>query len=371
MVNGKSLNDIFFQLLRYALNISDEMPEATSPDEWQEIYDLSGRQSMLGITYLGVNRLPQGKRPPLETIMRWMGEAERIRGLNQLLNSEAARQTQLFAALNHSTALLKGQANARLYPDPLMRQPGDIDLYVEGGRREVLALPPCAKAIAEGHDKASYHHLHMPPTAEGVTVEVHFRPSSGNLNPLSNYFLQRWLSREITHTTLVPEGFYVPSAPFALAMQLSHIQRHFLAGGIGLRQLCDYYYLLQSSTPDERAAVSRILRRTGLRHSAEAVMWILSHVFRLDESLMLCAPGERRGRWMLADIMQGGNFGQYAPHRQQGVWKGFFHSRLRALGLLRFDFAEVAWSELTFFYHVIRTIPKRIRHRSLSLRNIG
>jgi hypothetical protein len=30
----------------------------------------------------------------------------------------------------------------------------------------------------------------------------------------------------------VDEGFYVPSVRFALVMQLAHIQRHFLAGGI-------------------------------------------------------------------------------------------------------------------------------------------
>lgn len=364
------IEELFFQLLRYALHISDQMPGEINPDEWQELYNLSGRQSMLGVTYQAVNRLPAGQRPPLETEMRWMGESERIRSLNRLLNSEAARQTQLFAALNHSTAVLKGQANARLYPDPLMRQPGDIDLYVEGGRREVLALPPCAKVIAEGRGKASYHHLHMPPTAEGVTVEVHFRPSSGNLNPVSNYFLQRWLSREITHTILVPEGFNVPSAPFALAMQLSHIQRHFLAGGIGLRQLCDYYYLLRSSTPAEREAVSCILRRTGLRHSAEAVMWILGHIFQLEETFMLCHPDERRGRRMLADIMQGGNFGQYAPHRQLGLWHGFFYGRLRILRLMSFDFCEVAWIELRYYLHIFSTLPTRIRHKSLSLRNI-
>ena len=37
-------------------------------------------------------------------------------------------------------AILKGQANARLYPDKFSRETGDIDIWVEGGRESVLAL---------------------------------------------------------------------------------------------------------------------------------------------------------------------------------------------------------------------------------------
>ena len=50
----------------------------------------------------------------------------------------------------YQTAILKGQANARLYPDKHARQPGDVDIWVEGGRERVLALLP-------NHPKAAQH----------------------------------------------------------------------------------------------------------------------------------------------------------------------------------------------------------------------
>ena len=34
-----------------------------------------------------------------------------------------------------ANCILKGQGNALLYPDPYMRTPGDIDIYLEGGRK--------------------------------------------------------------------------------------------------------------------------------------------------------------------------------------------------------------------------------------------
>ncbi len=346
------------------------MSGEVSDDNWEALYATAVRQSLLGVTSRGIERLSPDMKPPLEIMMRWMGEAERIRTWNQLLNKEAARQTQLFGAEHLSTAILKGQANARLYPDSLARQPGDIDIYVSGGRKKVLGLDHCKEALSQGQATVSYHHLHMPPTEQGIDVEIHFRPSSGNMNPISNFFIQRWLSREIATTTLVPEGFYVPSISFALVMQLSHIQRHFLAGGIGLRQICDYYYLLQNATPTDLSRVRNVLSRTGLRHSAGAVVWILQHVLCLDEAHSLCPPDERRGRQMLGDIMDGGNFGQYSEHRKRALWAAFFHQRLHAIHLLRFDFSEVAWIELRHYWHLFTTLPTRIRHRSLSLRYI-
>ena len=44
----------------------------------------------------------------------------------------------LFEDEGHRTAILKGQANARLYPQPWSRQPGDIDIWVDGGKDKVM-----------------------------------------------------------------------------------------------------------------------------------------------------------------------------------------------------------------------------------------
>lgn len=40
------------------------------------------------------------------------------------------------------------------------------------------------------------------------------------------------MKRSKLSVSKVDEGFYVPSVRFALVIQLAHIQRHFLAGGI-------------------------------------------------------------------------------------------------------------------------------------------
>ena len=153
-------------------------------------------------------------------------------------------------------------------------------------------------------------------------------------------------------------------------MQLSHVQRHFLVGGIGLRHVCDYYWLLKNSTEEDRREVASHLSSFGLRFTASALMWVLHEVLHLDEDLMLCPPDSYRGEWMLREIMAGGNFGHHAEREKHGTLRRVMEGRLRHLKLMRFDFWEEFWVEVNFCKAVITTLPTRIRYRTLSLRDI-
>ena len=355
-----------FELLRHALNGEMHNMETTVCD-WRMMYAFAGRQSLLGVLFAAVK---QAADVPEDVRLQWAAEAEAIRGLNEQLYQESVRLTRLFGEQGRRTAILKGQANARLYPDKFVRQPGDIDLWVEGGRESVVKMLDEMGMMPKAELSASYHHVHLPANERGVTVEVHFRPSSGNFNPLTNRRLQRWLEKEILTSTKVDEGFYVPSVRFALVMQLAHIQRHFLAGGIGLRHVCDYYWLLNEASADDLLQVEKLLKKFGLRHIAGALMWVIGEVLHLDTSKMIGGPDSYRGEWMLREIMAGGNFGWYVKRQRHGILRRVLEGRWRHLRLMPFNFWEILWLELRFWKAVISTLPKRIRYRTLSLRDI-
>ena len=367
-----------FQLLRQSMGLTEQKDFAATAEDWQWLHEEAVRQSLTGVIYGAVAQLPASQQPPMELLIQWIYEADVINGKNELLNQESARLTRLFSEQGRKTAILKGQANARLYPDRLSRQVGDIDIWVEGGKKGVVALLMELGLVTElgltsvdGKPTASYHHVHLPPTKDHIIVEVHFRPSSGNFNPFTNRRLQRWLEQEIASSCQpVDEGFNVPSVRFALMMQLSHIQRHFLVVGIGLRQICDYYWLLKNSTDEDHREVASHLSSFGLRYTASALMWVLHEVLHLDEDLMLCPPDSYRGEWMLREIMAGGNFGHHAGREKHGTLRRVMEGRLRHLKLMRFDFWEEFWVEVNFCKAVITTLPTRIRYRTLSLRDI-
>ena len=343
---------ILYALLRAAMT-GGTFDEALTDDEWRWLYKAAMKQSLLGVCY--VNRADM----PMDVAMTWAATVESIRGLNKLLNEEAARLSKLFADQGRKTAILKGQANARLYPDPYSRHPGDIDLWVEGGRDSVVAMLNDLQILSD--DKILYHHAHMKTDNSSIKVDIHFRPSPGNKNPITNRRLQKWLEEEIKNTTRVDLGFNVPTVRFALVMQLAHIQYHFLASGIGLRHICDYYWLLKNATEEDRQAVRKVLKSFGLQHSAEALMWLLGEVLHLEEELMYCKKDRRRGEWMLRVIMAGGNFGMFAERRNNSLLRRAVAGRLRHLKLMRFDFWEVFWMEAIVWKNIIKTMPLRIK----------
>ena len=138
-----------------------------------------------------------------------------------------------------------------------------------------------------------------------------------------------------------------------------------------MRHVCDYYVLLQQATDDDRRVVSVELKRFGLYDTAAALMWVLGHVLKLNENQMLCKPDAYRGQWLLRDMMDGGDFGRYATSKHHRDIRRIIENRWRHLKLLRFSFAEVFWGGINFWVSVIRTMPQRIRYRTLSLRHVS
>lgn len=352
---------IFYSILRAALGLSTgDVSKADiaklTPDDCMCLFQMAKKQTLLGVVYDGMKIMEVAI--PRELSLNWFMRVEAIRGYNNQMNSVAARLTSLFENQGCKSAVLKGQANARLYPNPEARQPGDIDIWVSGGKASVLKM--LKKLGVMKNATVSDIHAHLAKECFGLDVEVHFVPCGCNYNPFADSHMQKFLCDEIEKAELVPEGFCVPSIRFALVMQLSHIRRHFLGLGIGLRQLMDYFILIQNSTEEDREAVGKMLPCMGLVHIASAVMHVLHEVLGLEEGKMLCKPDIRRGEVLLREILDDGNFGARSSRAKGSVYMWWFKNRLRILRLLRFDFVETLWLLVRYWGKFVFLIPTRI-----------
>lgn len=109
----------------------------------------------------------------------------------------------------------------------------------------------------------------------------------------------------------------VPSDEFNVVYLLSHIYRHLLGLGIGLRQLMDYNFALRAFSEGTKVSegfkvseVSGTLKYLGLYDFAGAVMYVLKEVFGLEREYMICEPEEWRGKALLESVMESANFGR-------------------------------------------------------------
>ena len=348
------LTEKFLQLLRLSIGSSAEEPDIAA-EEWPEIHDMSAKQSLQALMFCGVERLPEDKRPPHELRLRWIVECQRAEMGNRKLNAAVVAVAEWFRKRGFRSCLLKGQGNAMMYPQPLRRMPGDIDLLLEGE-------PDAVIRFVHGIDKnaeARYHHIEFP-SYKGIPVEIHYRPRFLR-NPIHNHRLQKYFvqqsDRQFSNIVTTEDGscYSAPTTDFNVIFQLSHIYGHLYEEGIGLRQLIDYYYLLYKYDKEkhDKSALRRQLKRMGMYGIAGAVMYILRDKLHIDESLLIVPADERRGRVLLDDIFEGGNFGFYSTRNftNEGLIRHNVMRILRDVSLLRYFPGESLWEPFFRIWH--------------------
>ena len=339
---------IFFDFLRFCIGSAKEIPDSLKEADWKELYCIAQKQALLGVLFYGIRRLPKELAPEQKLLMQWMVMAELIRKQNIRLFQDSVKVCQNFENEGFANCILKGQGNALLYPDPYMRTPGDIDIYLSGGRRKIMKYVDqvCPNQVMR------YHHVDFP--VMKTAIEVHFTPSY-MFCPIHNRRMQKWFGKvmdlQCSNVVTLPDGYgeiTVPTTSFNVIYILSHLYRHIFTEGIGLRQLLDYYFVLvkwhtdltnltdsNKSLPQmtqintDLDALQHKLKYLGLWKFAQAVMFVMKEVFGLSEDRMIAPMDEREGRFLLEEIMRGGNFGQYDDRMGSKVGESKIHRYFR------------------------------------------
>lgn len=147
----------------------------------------------------------------------------------------------------------------------------------------------------------------------------------------------------------------VPTVIFNSVQQLLHIYHHLFDGGIGLRQVLDYYFVLTHLGTENKVGVLKVLKSVGVERFAQALMYVEKVVFGLDNSYLLCEPSEMDGEYLLSEIMESGNFGHYdsRKHYQEkhSFFRSFFGVYFKNFRHARFAPMEWFWSPLWRLYY--------------------
>ena len=457
-------NDItaIFAFLRYFLSYKENMSRIIDGINWQHLYSFAFKQALLGLCFDGIESLGKEypeelKKNPIERdlLMAWMGAAQQIHRQNMKVNAVAGKLYSMLREDGLRCCILKGQGNALMYPNAYSRNPGDIDVWVNASREQITEY-------AKKHFKLGYdiRYQHIETSVDGVPVELHFFPCTMN-NPIYNARLQKWFKRnadlQCSNVVSLPDGIgkiAIPTTAFNVIYQLTHLYHHFFDEGIGMRQIIDYFLVVNdfsknvflnnksskitpslftlkegstshpdplslrgeggnrptrcseplrskdggpskvspncagwdrrgvsgdtgsvssssasgssitsvssASTTDSSAStaldvVQRELKYLGLWKFAGAVMYVLHEVLGLAEDKMIVPVDEKRGKLLLAEILDGGNFGRhftkYAGFTHQSMGKKYFLKIWRNMHFVRYYPAEALCEPLFRTWH--------------------
>ena len=438
-----------FLFLNYCLGKKVNMSMIVAKIDWRQLYNFASRQALLGFCFDGIERMTKEfseelKQNPMgrDLLMTWMGAAQQIRRQNMKVNAVAVKLYSKFREDGLRCCILKGQGNALMYPNPYSRTPGDIDVWIVASRERIMEY---AQKKFELEDDIRLQHLET--SLDGVPVELHFFPCSMN-NPIYHARLQKWFRRnadlQCSHIVRLPDGagdIAIPTTAFNVVYQLTHLYHHFFDEGIGMRQIIDYFLVVNdfsknvflntdfsnpsvslskgsstshpsplsseerdvtalrcseplrskddgASKPSPNCAgwdrrgvsgdiasdasvssafttdssastaldvVQRELKYLGLWKFAGAVMFVLHEVLGLAEDKMIVPVDEKRGRLLLAEILDGGNFGRhftkYAGFTHQSMGKKYFLKIWRNMHFVRYYPAEALSEPLFRTWH--------------------
>ena len=114
-------------------------------------------------------------------------------------------------------------------------------------------------------------------------------------------------------------------------------------------------FTTDSSASTALDVVQRELEYLGLWKFAGAVMYVLHEALGLPEEKMIAPMDEKRGKLLLAEILNGGNFGQhftkYGHFTQQGMAKKYFLKIWRNIHFVRYYPAEALCEPLFRTWH--------------------
>ncbi len=445
------MNDItaIFAFLKYCLGSKGDMSRVIAGMDWQELYSFASKQALLGLCFEGIERLGEEYSEELrlnpigrELLMTWMGKAQQIRRQNMKVNAVASKLFSMLREDGLRCCILKGQGNALMYPNPYSRTPGDIDVWINASRERIMEY--ASKKFELGDDIRLQH---LETSLDGVPVELHFFPCSMN-NPIYHARLQNWFKRnadlQCSNVVGLPDGagdIAIPTTAFNVIYQLTHLYHHFFDEGIGMRQIIDYFLVVNdfsknvfldtdlsnhpvnfsnhpvplskegstfspspsssgsgdvtapsrcseplrskdggpskvspdcagwdrldttgdtssvscSSASTALDVVQRELKYLGLWKFAGAVMYVLHEALGLSEEKMIVPMDEKRGKLLLAEILNGGNFGRhftkYGGFTHQSMGKKFFLKIWRNMHFVRYYPAEALCEPLFRTWH--------------------
>jgi len=357
----------FLDLLKFSIT-GDNVEDLNDRNiDWPYIHECARQHSLLGVMFRGIEDLPERMRPPREVLFAWCAEVQQIRQSNYKVNENATNLSFVLQKAGLGCCVLKGQGNNLLYPDSYARMPGDIDMWVRTKDGDIFQKSVDFARKYHPDGRIVYHHIDAGSFC-GTEVEIHFCPSFMN-NLICNNRLQRWFENEaeeqFSHRVNLPDqtGFVcVPTNAFNRIYQMVHISNHFFHEGIGLRQLVDYYYVLQQGfTIEEQRHEEYLMKQFGIYKIATAVMYILGKVLDLPFEKMIVPPDECRGKLLLEEILLAGNFGHF-DKRLAGNHTSLQRNiqRLRRdIRLLRLFPSECLWEPIFRIYHFFW----RLRHK--------
>ena len=319
---------LFFALLRTALlNIKEDFPPKIAPETSSAILRLAEEQTVSGLIIAALIR--NNILMEQQTVFEAYGTLEQIKETSREVNKDLISFAELMEAKGIDYVVFKGQTVAVLYPNPLLRMPGDIDFLVHDYQKAQslflneweITLPNnfVEKEVAFDHN--------------GITYELHTHIIDFRYKRHQRYWES--MMKRSHHSYVLVDGKEVKTLPpnvYAVYV-FAHLFFHFIREGIGLRQMCDWAIILDRYKNEiDPSQLADDLDGLGMKKAYRAFGGVLVLYLGLKSfPIALTGNDFKVSERILKDILRYGNFGMPSRKVQEAGWKFKMETMWRTL----------------------------------------
>lgn len=323
------MNEVFFSILRSVLWGS--LVEIPADTDWKGVLNMAARQKCLHAfsVWNKAHRISTPFDKHLQPTM-FMVLQRQVR-----LNHLAVEVIELLAQHDIPATLIKGYSLSGLYPDPDMREFGDVDIYVgEENYHRAAEIVTAAYPDAHWHSdiRGGIHFILVLDEKQDRVVELHrvtMEFADAKADALYQAFTHKHLAQTTTTVDIYGKAIPVPSAAYNALYVFMHAWHHFESTGVGLRQLGDWALCLsqahaQASSEEWQALVSEIGELLTALHMTK-VWQTFGHLLVQELGLpheafpLYTTKYQRRAKRLLRQMLRDGHGGRPATFKLKEI----------------------------------------------------
>lgn len=351
--------DAYYCLLRagmWGIPSGNPLFCSLSAEEWNGILALSKIQTVRGLVFGGVEKLSMEMMPSVETIATLAAWTDAIERRNMEMDRAVSGLWSLLVSGGLNPVLVKGQAVASFYRQPLYRECGDIDLYFND-------TSEMAKAVELVESRGA--DVRISPDGsrcfrwEGTVVEYHT-----NLIDLYSPAVRKYIDRTIRERGFVEQNIsggslsvLVPAPELNLLMLYAHILKHVIGKGIGMRQMCDTAMACSHYAGKiDSDGFRMICERSGISVWCRVLHSFMTGYLGLPAAELPFSTPEADASELAAIVLKGGNFGQFSSLSSKKDAPVFMRKARTAMSFLRhsrFSLSVAPWETSGVFLSLL------------------
>lgn len=338
-MSRSSTDTLFLNLLSAA--IWDKPADAAlfkglDAKSWNAITTMAQKQSVSALIANKALSLPKESLAPKEQNLKFMVQIKQTESLNRKMIGVLADLVEEYQEAGFQFCLLKGLSNGVNYPSPLLRNPGDLDLFLyRKGDYESSKKWITGKGI-KIDDGVTLHYKYL---KENIWIEIHRRITYFDHKKSDSLFkkLEAELIEKENFLTIEIKG--APQGQKVLVKQLpielnalfifQHKFRHFAHSGVGFRQFCDWLLFLSKHRAQiDKESFTALANTYSLLYPMQVFARVAVKYLDAPQAIFPfeMIPDCKHVEWVIKDILESGNFGFHRSGKKRptekygGMW---------------------------------------------------